>query len=508
MSNKVKDACSFDSHLTPKEKERVAQLVGKRCNIKGRIDGKETTVLWDTGSQVALIGRDWLKKEFEGKDVKIRPLEELLGRSITVEAAGGMKIPYDGYAQLKFECGSQEIMVPFLVTKEIIQTPIIGFNVISMLMQCEKGNNKAEKTMREMMGSEVDESTIVALMKVLNTSQAEELSAVKVRKNGTLVKAGDTQVVSCKIEPINVDKHTAVLFEPQCDELLPEGIEVAPMILKLKKGCNTKISVTVMNHSNTEKLIPGRLYIGDLKQVSSVTPVDVTYKEKKQEVDELDEKYKDVQVTSVTTNESNDINGPQEDNDNDDNEDKDTQYREMINGKLDLSMLTDQQQRQARKLFWKERHVFAVDSDDIGCATELKMNLPTKDDIPVQKNYNSIPIPLIDEVKQHVEDLLNRQWITKSRSAWSSPVVLVRKKDGKLRLCCDFRKLNRSRFLINTHSQEYSRHWTVLVEANSSQCLIRQERIIKASLLKMIVTRLHLLHHGVCISGSGFHLVS
>jgi transposase InsO family protein len=49
---------------------------------------------------------------------------------------------------------------------------------------------------------------------------------------------------------------------------------------------------------------------------------------------------------------------------------------------------------------------------------------------------------LIDEVKKHIEDLLNRQWISKSKSAWSSPLVLVRKKDGKLRLCCDFRKLN------------------------------------------------------------------
>ena len=60
----------------------------------------------------------------------------------------------------------------------------------------------------------------------------------------------------------------------------------------------------------------------------------------------------------------------------------------------------------------------------------------------MQKSYNNIPRPLIDEVKKHIEDLLNRQWISKSKSAWSSPLVLVRKKDGKHRLCCDFRKLN------------------------------------------------------------------
>ena len=41
-----------------------------------------------------------------------------------------------------------------------------------------------------------------------------------------------------------------------------------------------------------------------------------------------------------------------------------------------------------------------------------------------------------------MEDLLNRGWIQKSRSAYSSPVVCVRKIDGTLRLCIDYRQLN------------------------------------------------------------------
>ena len=46
------------------------------------------------------------------------------------------------------------------------------------------------------------------------------------------------------------------------------------------------------------------------------------------------------------------------------------------------------------------------------------------------------------EVKQYVEDLLNRGWIQKSKSAYSSPVVCVRKIDGTLRLSIDYRQLN------------------------------------------------------------------
>ena len=80
---------------------------------------------------------------------------------------------------------------------------------------------------------------------------------------------------------------------------------------------------------------------------------------------------------------------------------------------------------------------------EIGCAEELEMSIKTEDEKPVQLAYNNIPRPLMDEVKTHIEDLLNRQWITRSKSAWSSPMVLVRKKDGSLRLCCDFRRLNK-----------------------------------------------------------------
>ena len=63
--------------------------------------------------------------------------------------------------------------------------------------------------------------------------------------------------------------------------------------------------------------------------------------------------------------------------------------------------------------------------------------------MPVQRNYNSIPKPLYNDVKQHIQGMLDRNWIQKSKSSWSSPVVVVRKKDGTIRLCCDFRLLNK-----------------------------------------------------------------
>ena len=90
----------------------------------------------------------------------------------------------------------------------------------------------------------------------------------------------------------------------------------------------------------------------------------------------------------------------------------------------------------------EEAESFSKTDDDVGAAEELQVEINLIDSVPFQKKYTSIPRPLYAEVKQCVEDLFNRGWIQKSRSAYSSPGVCGRIKDGTLRLCIDYRQLN------------------------------------------------------------------
>ncbi len=92
----------------------------------------------------------------------------------------------------------------------------------------------------------------------------------------------------------------------------------------------------------------------------------------------------------------------------------------------------------------KENEITAETKD----STETKLTLHYTS--PVQKTYMSVPKPLHNEVKEYLQDLLRRGWITPSRFPYSSPVVCVRKKGGSFRLGVDFRELNRPRLPSDT----------------------------------------------------------
>jgi len=61
---------------------------------------------------------------------------------------------------------------------------------------------------------------------------------------------------------------------------------------------------------------------------------------------------------------------------------------------------------------------------------------------PITQNpYRMSPFEL-EQLKEQLDDMLQKGWITPSDSPWSSPVLFVKKKNGKLRLCVDYRMLN------------------------------------------------------------------
>lgn len=110
--------------------------------------------------------------------------------------------------------------------------------------------------------------------------------------------------------------------------------------------------------------------------------------------------------------------------------------------KLTFSHLNAEQEGQVRALLNKYVTVFAQSDEDLGYTDLIEHEIPLLDDVPIRQRYRRLPPSQYDEVKKHIKHLLELNIIRESCSPYSSPIVVVKKKNGAVRMCVDYWQLN------------------------------------------------------------------
>ena len=86
--------------------------------------------------------------------------------------------------------------------------------------------------------------------------------------------------------------------------------------------------------------------------------------------------------------------------------------------------------------------VFSLEEGERGETNLVELEIYTGDSPPVTQPLRRMPFAARQEVARQLESMQKEGVIQPSKSPWSSPVVLVRKKDGTHRFCVDYRGLN------------------------------------------------------------------
>lgn len=106
-----------------------------------------------------------------------------------------------------------------------------------------------------------------------------------------------------------------------------------------------------------------------------------------------------------------------------------------------LTPKTELTPEQSKRLYELVDREFTAMGDKLGCTSLVEHEIKTSA-APIKQRYYPVSPIMQGHIDQEVNKLLQEGIIERSTSPWSSPIVLVRKKDDTYRFCVDYRKLN------------------------------------------------------------------
>ena len=104
--------------------------------------------------------------------------------------------------------------------------------------------------------------------------------------------------------------------------------------------------------------------------------------------------------------------------------------------------LTSQDLNKLQNLVFQHRSAFSLHNTDVGHTTAVHHTIPTGDARPVKQPLRRLPHALRPTVDAQLDAMLKADVVQPYCTPWSSPIVLVKKKDGTHRFCVDYRQLN------------------------------------------------------------------
>ncbi|KAK3517143.1 hypothetical protein QTP86_019142, partial [Hemibagrus guttatus] len=256
------------------------------------------------------------------------------------------------------------------------------------------------------LGGKLDSVWREAFNHVQDIELKKMTSTAKVSGKGKIhVPASSVATVYVRVNKRATDTSAWLLLEPGSTPL-PGGLIPMPTLVAPKSQV---LPVQVVNLSQEDVWLPPNVQLGVLTPCQCVES-DVC----------------EVRFHSISADHE-EVSVDQRDKPESDNSPRNLLSKLHIGG-------TPEQQARLCGLLTKYADVFAVCDEDLGYSDRVKHEIHLTDDAPVAQPYRRIPPTQFEEVKEHISGLLRKGVIQESSSPYASPIVLVRKADGSLRL--------------------------------------------------------------------------
>ncbi|KAK3106295.1 hypothetical protein FSP39_017215 [Pinctada imbricata] len=385
----------------PSGNKKMSTLVGTANEANVILNNRKVTALLDTGSSVSTISQSYYDEHL--KDLPMHPVTDIL----TIECADGLHLPYTGYIILPLKIDGTDITIDsfFLIVPTITyhqKVPVlIGTNILNALISISKDTYGV----RFLQEARLKTPWYLAFRCL--TLREREL-----QKNNNVL----AYIRSSENKKVIIPPNTESIIKGSMYKALPYQPVCALLQATTKSSISNDIDISpvLINYNNYSDTIP--VLISNM----STKTVTINPKELVCDVQPVNLENLPVKSTTATSSSSDAI--------------------DQMN--IPRDELTSTQLSQVNSLLHDFQDILSTGDRDIGHNEAVKHRIELSNEIPFKQRYRKIPPSMIDEVREHIQQLLEGNIIRKSHSPFSSNVVLARKKNGQRRLCIDYRQLN------------------------------------------------------------------
>ena len=218
------------------------------------------------------------------------------------------------------------------------------------------------------------------------------------------INSNQEAVIACYLDKkTNVFNKKPLLFQPLTHKANDKGILVATAIVKPSQSI---IPVRIFNVSCDKVKLNAETLIGTVELCSTQKP--------------------EIKVNKISISSQSDK----------------LHLKQLVNSVKTNHNLSDTQKARTVSLINNYGHIFSSNETEVGYCSDVFHEIITPDVPPIHSRPRRIPSGLEEKVDEEINRLLEGNIIRESKSPWNSPVVVVKKADGKIRLCIDYRELN------------------------------------------------------------------
>lgn len=361
--------------------------------IPGKVEGHPVRFLLDSGCTLNLLS----KRVFDKLPVGIKG--SIAAYSVPGKMADGSVLPFQGQLELSVRLRSEHVVITMVVA-DIEFDAILGMPFFQD-QSCRLVFSDSTLVMNDKPLRCTDQSGIDFLSKI----QVVDL---------VTIPACSEKLVECRLSnPVNSDMG---IVEGTCISA-KHGIAIAASINTC--GEDSRLVVRCLNPSSQIRMVPSGAVIGRFTSLktSQVVEPDVSL------------------VTGISTQPGKQDQLPVVD-----------MVPPHVKSLYDEAVVTcsEPAQRQAiASVLRAYSDVFSSGDQDVGLTNLAKHSIPVVPGTrPIRHAPRRLGVEKEIEVEKQIQKLQHQGQIEPASGAWSSPVVLVKKKDGSWRFCVDYRRLN------------------------------------------------------------------